>query len=210
MAVDPGSGTVYQLADAVGGTESAVRYYTSSGRLLRTSAYNAAGGRFEPLQMAFDAVREQVYVIGSTYVGTSVPGPTVYTTVAFGADGELLWARDFQGEAEVNFARDLAVDPDSGTVYVTGFSDELRGETTTTVAYSAAGAELWAVREPASVLDAVAAIGVDPVRHGVRDGFSGRTGRVRRRLPGDRRVQLRRHSSVDPAGGGTDGFGVAQ
>jgi len=135
MAVDSGSGTVYQLADAFGGTESAVRYYTSSGRLLRTSAYNAAGGRFEPLQMAFDAVREQVYVIGSTYVGTSVPGPTVYTTVAFGADGELLWARDFQGEAEVNFARDLAVDPDSGTVYVTGFSDELRGETTTTVAY---------------------------------------------------------------------------
>lgn len=83
---------------------------------------------------------------GRVYVaGTSFDGRTLdYLTVAYNAFGYKLWqartstSNDFLAQPSA-----IAVDPNSGNVYVTGWKGTEEGSTYLTVAYDRSGAEVW-------------------------------------------------------------------
>src|SRR5205814_7204288 len=104
-----------------------------------------------PTAIAVDPHSGTVYVTGYSSSGWPYTS-TEYATVAYDALGNQLWVARYDGRydgsAHAATASAIAVDPNSGTVYVTGSS---YGATATsydyaTVAYDASGDQLWVAR----------------------------------------------------------------
>ena len=103
-----------------------------------------------------------VFVTGYTFAGTQD-----YTTFAYdAATGIKLWVRRYNGPGKGDDqASSLAVSPDGGAVFVTGYTTGAAGTDYATVAYDAAtGARLWARRYngPGNGDDHASSVAVSP------------------------------------------------
>ena len=170
MAVDQVSGKFYITRPGYPGPQSDPRLieyetvaYDASGNQLWMTRYHASTNAY-PVAVAVDPRSGHLYVTGST--------PSDYVTVAYDGDGHELWvARYNQGLApafsDQNFANAIAVDPNSGNVYVTGGSGPYYFDYATVV-YDPSGNQLWVARYHGIFTgddlgdDAASAIAVDP------------------------------------------------
>src|SRR6266851_5152051 len=121
--------------------------------------YNGQGGANS---IAVDSNTGNVYVTGFSWGGETLQD---YATVAYDAAGKELWFARYNGPANgYDFPSAIAVDSNTGNVYVTGRSDGIgTGYDYATVAYDATGAQLWVARYngPANFDDVARAIAVN-------------------------------------------------
>lgn len=124
--------------------------YTREGELLWERLYSSPGDYWD------EATAVGVDNIGNVFIGGDVKVyhydgmwseyRTDYMTVKYSADGDLLWARQYNGPSNSwDFIRYLVVDS-AGSVYVTGNSTGYNGGTgynTTTLKYDADGNLVW-------------------------------------------------------------------
>lgn len=148
-------------ASAPGAEEAAVAYSPNgktafvTGTTVKgivTIAYNAATGARRWLQ-TFGAEFYTAYAMAVSPDGTRVfvtggtGGNSGYATVAYNAaTGARAWAASFNGpKPSTSVPHAIAVSPSSGTVFVTGYTDDVSGTFRyATVAYSATtGARRW-------------------------------------------------------------------
>jgi WD40 repeat protein len=156
VAVSPSGGTVFVTGYSYGAV-------SSSGADYATVAYNAATGqklwlsRYDgPAHSTDQANAVAVSPDGKTVfvTGESDTAPTGsafdYATVAYDAtSGHQFWATPYAGPGTNNVATSVAVNPATGTVYVTGYSyaTTTAGNDYATVAYDpVSGHQLWASR----------------------------------------------------------------
>jgi hypothetical protein len=103
-----------------------------------------------------------VYVTGDSSGTNSYPD---FATIAYSTAGAPLWTNSYAAPGNsYNYAEAIAVDANSGNVYVTGESyyyNSEGGDDLTTVAYSSAGVPLWTNRSDVSSPD-VRALAVGP------------------------------------------------
>jgi DNA-binding beta-propeller fold protein YncE len=169
LAVSPAGTTVYVTGSSDGGTSGldygTVAYSTATGARLWVSRYNGPGNSSDEATMvAVSPAGDTVYVTGSSSGGTS--GVDYATTAYNAATGARLWVRRYNGPGNgQDNARSMVVSPAGDTVYVTGSSDGgASGVDYATVAYSAAGARLWAKRYngPGNGTDVANSVAVSP------------------------------------------------
>jgi len=114
-----------------------------------------------------------VYVTGHSWSGGTI---TDYATIKYAPNGDILWARSYNGSGNTyDEAVALAVDY-SGNVYVTGYSwDSGTYEDYATIKYSSAGETLWVRRYngPGNSYDRPNALGVDDSGNVYVTGWSG-------------------------------------
>lgn len=168
VAVDPTTGRVYVTGRSTigpAGADFATVAYGPKGVQLRVTRYDGpAGAEDRATAITVNAGTGTIYVAGES---TGLTGTLDYATVAYNRVGRRRWTARYDGTGGGDdFVRGLAVDPGTGTVYVTGSSP---GAATVsdyaTVGYDGAGAQLWANRyssgEPAAY-DSASALAVDP------------------------------------------------
>jgi hypothetical protein len=158
-AVDPVTGNVYVTGGSYAGIFTGFDYatvaYDSNGNLLWAKTYDgpvighALYANDRAVAIAADPSTGNVYVTGWSDRGIGTPQD--YATVAYDASGNQLWVARYDGPANgVDLAAGyIAVDPSTGTVYVTGQSDGGSGTSDdyATVAYRASdGHQLWVKR----------------------------------------------------------------
>lgn len=151
IAVDPATGGVRVVG--------LVDEPTSSDQALRTVAYGPGGTRVgsvdydafgassdnEPADVAIDPSSGNVYVTIASALPDS-DGNADYLTLAYSRGGSLLWQARYDGPSSTDDGPvAVAVDPTTGTVYVTGFSGLNRPDYAT-IAYSPTGRQLWVAR----------------------------------------------------------------
>lgn len=123
IAVD-GMSNVYVTGESTGAStvDYATVAYDSSGNQLWVARYHGPGsGDYynDAVAIAVDSA-SNVYVTGKSDGGASGPD---YGTVAYDANGNLLWAASYNGPGNsLDEARSIAVDSATGDVYVTGRS----------------------------------------------------------------------------------------
>lgn len=136
------SGNVYVTGYSFNGTNNdflTVAYDNAGNELWAKVKNGAANGSDSASALAVD-VAENVYVTGGSHNGTN----SDYLTVAYDSAGTELWATVKNGAANLDDSvYALAVTP-SGTVFVTGYSNNASNSDYMTVAYDSSGAELWA------------------------------------------------------------------
>ena len=136
------------------------------GAQLWVSRYNGPGNNTDQASsVAVSPAGDTVYVTGTSWGSTS---GFDYATVAYNATtGAQLWLSRYNGLGNAGGeATAVAVSPDGGTVFVTGFSyGGTSGDDYATVAYSAAtGAQLWVNRYngPGNSTDHASSLAVSP------------------------------------------------
>lgn len=115
--------------------------YDREGRELWNRSRRGASG-YAAAEAAAADVSGSVVVTGSAGSPPSVA--LDYLTVAYDGAGEELWARTKNGVGGGNDVAHAVARDGSGNVYVTGRSRGATGDDFLTVAYDAAGTELWA------------------------------------------------------------------
>lgn len=128
------------------GSTATPGWAATTGQQRWVNSYDGPDGRDDnPQAVAVDPVSGNVYVTGS---GISAASGYDYATVAYDSAGVRLWDARYDGPAgDDDLASGLAVDPNTGNVYVTGGSKDLTtGFDYATVAYSRAGTQLWVAR----------------------------------------------------------------
>src|SRR6266404_1945332 len=182
IARDPTSGHVYVTGRSYGGIgyggpatgdDYATVAYDANGIQLWVARYDRTtrvcppphwcGGNERPTAIAVDPHSGTVYVTGYSSSGGPLANPE-YATVAYDALGNQLWVARYDGRydgsAHAATASAIAVDPNSGAVYVTG---ESYPGGYATVAYDAGGNQLWVARYEGPVgIDYVHGIALDP------------------------------------------------
>jgi DNA-binding beta-propeller fold protein YncE len=175
VAASPAGGTVFVTGFMSGVTSgfdyATVAYSAATGAQLWVSSYNGPGnGDDEPAALAVSPDGGTVFVTGYS---TGADSETDYATVAYDAvTGAQLWGSRYHGPGEVPFgglgdeAVSLAVSPDGGTVFITGFSaGATSGLDYATIGYDAAtGAQRWVSRYdgPAGGNDLARSVAVSP------------------------------------------------
>jgi DNA-binding beta-propeller fold protein YncE len=170
VAVSPDGKTVYVTGQSYGTSlvydYATVAYNAATGHRLWAARYNGPAGSLSnvPSALAVSPDGKAVYVTGTTLVGQNED----YATVAYNAaTGQQLWARGYNGPLKnADTATAVAVNPASGTVYVTGSSFGINTQTDyATIAYTASGAQLWVKRyngPPGNGDDNANAVAVSP------------------------------------------------
>jgi WD40 repeat protein len=151
VAVSPDGKTVFVTGSSYGGSTTSydyatVAYSAASGAQLWVKRYNgpAAGGTDAATSAAASPDGSTVYVTGYSYA--TATSSLDYATVAYNAaTGAQRWVKRYNGGVGDDYAHSVAVS--GSTIYVTGVS---RGTNDAfdyaTVAYNAAGQQLWAKR----------------------------------------------------------------
>ncbi|MGI8691471.1 MAG: hypothetical protein ACR2JK_01015 [Geodermatophilaceae bacterium] len=121
------------------------------------------GGYDTAEAVAVDPVTGNVYVNGT---GSRANNSDDFATIGYTAAGEKLWKRAYSGRFRGGHdaASDIAVDPATGHVFVTGSSQGADGSSDfATVAYSRTGRPLWVARYagPDAGVESAKAIAVD-------------------------------------------------
>lgn len=149
LDIDSAAGTLFSLAgDYSDGTDEIVlTAYGEAGPALWTSRYSGpGGGGAAPVDVAVDSQRRVVYVAGFTTGATSVP-----VLLAYAYDGTLLRERRGTSPSPSSSVRatSLAIDPDSGRVFVAGTITGTGGSSRIVVyGYSPGGRLLWTATPP--------------------------------------------------------------
>jgi 6-phosphogluconolactonase (cycloisomerase 2 family) len=162
LALDQASGRLYVSGSSYGDScDFATIAYSLDGQELWVARYDHAAGDFDmAYDSALDPASGNLYVAGYSYgVGCD------FITVAYDGTGQHLWAAAYDGPGgNVDVASAVGVDPTTGAVYVTGYSQDASSDYAT-VAYDAAGQQLWAVLYdgPAGGHDVPSSLAVDPV-----------------------------------------------
>jgi DNA-binding beta-propeller fold protein YncE len=168
VAVSPTSGTVYVTGFSfgkVGGADYAtVAYDAATGHQLWVKRYNGPGnGNDNANSMAVNPTSGTVYVTGQSWSGAS---GNDYATVAYNANGSQQWVKRYVGPGNnTDDATSVAVNPTSGTVYVTGASwGGASAFDYATITYSAAGTQQWVKRYngPGNNSDQATSVAVNP------------------------------------------------
>jgi hypothetical protein len=167
IALDSVTGNVYVTGYSVGSTSTSYDYatvaYDSSGTELWVRRYNGPANGYDSARaIAADSVTGNVYVTGRSY---GVATNSDYATVAYDSSGSELWVRRYDEAKSWDDAEAVAVDPETGNVYVTGGSLGVDTDWDyATVAYDSSGNELWVGRyDEANGYDFAEAIAADPV-----------------------------------------------
>ena len=159
IAVDSITGNVYVTGTSEGDYTTVA--YDSGGNLLWAVRYNGPGNSTDVADaVAVDPGRGTIYI-----TGYSRDSRYDFATVAYDRSGHELWSARYNGPSNYHDeAYAIAVDPNSGNVYVTGYSWATSCDFTT-VAYGSSGNQLWVVRHdgPNSDLDRAYALAVNPV-----------------------------------------------
>ncbi|UOG73188.1 SBBP repeat-containing protein [Hymenobacter tibetensis] len=181
VAVDA-AGNVYVTGYSNGGSSShdyATVKYSASGQQLWASRYNGPGNREDQAaKLAVDPSTGNVYVTGRSYGSNSFTSSDYATLKYAAADGTQLWLARYNGPANgPDVATDLALDAATGSVYVTGYSDNTLGNFSNdyaTLAYSATGQLLWNARYdgPDNGSDQASAIALDATGNVYVTGYS--------------------------------------
>ena len=153
MAVSPDGTRLFVTGTSVGSSGrsdyATVAYDAATGGLLWVRRYDGPGTR----RHGFDSANS----IGVTPDGSTVfvtggsAGATTHTdfaTIAYdSATGRRMWSQRFDGpEGDYDAAKALAVSPDGGAVFVTGYVNYFKnyGTDYATIAYdTSTGAEIW-------------------------------------------------------------------
>ncbi|MGO9160610.1 MAG: WD40 repeat domain-containing protein [Streptosporangiaceae bacterium] len=150
VAASPNGKTVFVTGYTTAGSAedyTTVAYNAATGAQLWAASYNDPGHTTDQAySVAVSPNGTAVFVTGESL--TSTPGED-YATVAYNAaTGAQLWAARYDGPSNDSAGAQVAVSPNSTTVFVTGTSlGTPTGEDYATVAYNAAtGAQLWAAR----------------------------------------------------------------
>lgn len=167
IAVDPSMGNIYVTGESGGsgtGRDYATLAYDSDGNELWVQRYNGPGNGLDQANaIAVDPSTGNVYVTGYSIITNQ---HNDYATVAYDSDGNELWVQIYGPSDNISRAYDIAIDPSTGDVYVTGTSDDGIGigSDYATVAYDPDGNELWVKRYqgPGNSNDQGVAITVDP------------------------------------------------
>lgn len=104
-----------------------------------------------PMSIAVDRVTGNIYTTGSNFLR----GDSSVVTIAYDAQGRLLWSEQLPGQRGVA----IAVDPASGHVVVGGYAPD--GELLT-LAYDPDGQLQWSVTEPSTEGSTFVDLAVDP------------------------------------------------
>jgi uncharacterized delta-60 repeat protein len=163
IAVDD-SGSVYITGDSFGsGTDFdyGTIKYNASGQEQWVARYNGPGNGFDfGIAIAVDD-SGNVYVTGSSEGSVTSDD---YATVKYDSAGQQQWVSRYNGPANnLDVAYAIAVD-DSGSVYVTGYSDAPNtAEDYATIKYNSGGQQQWVVRYngPDNLFDDAYAIAID-------------------------------------------------
>jgi hypothetical protein len=145
VAVSPGGDAVYVTGDSTGATshqdDLTIAYNAATGARLWAERYNGpANGDDAARSLAVSPGAGTVYVTGES-LGFNDPGfgaSQDFLTVAYdAATGATLWVRRYNGPAmSGDGATSIAVSPSTGTVFVTGDSnDDPAGSDYVTIAY---------------------------------------------------------------------------
>ncbi len=133
-------------ASAANNIDFLIIQYNSAGVEQWQQLYNGVGNGEDDLNnMTLDAAGN-IYVTGASDVDSTAAVNTDYVTVKYNNTGAKQWEKTFNGAANsIDAAYDVAVDA-TGTVYVTGQTDEGslldKNFNGTTVVYSSTGLEL--------------------------------------------------------------------
>jgi DNA-binding beta-propeller fold protein YncE len=135
VAVSPDGTKVYVSgADATSNAFLLRSYQAGTGHVLWTSLYHGPGVGGTATALGVSPDGSNVYVTGQN---SQFANNTDFATVGFSSTGVRLWVTWYDGPGQsVDWPVDLAVDPTSGDVYVTGYSQGLTGgQDFATVAY---------------------------------------------------------------------------
>jgi len=171
---------VYVTGYSYGGAETREDYatvkYSSSGRRLWVARY--AGPSGSPYSAYDIANAVAVDDSGSVYVtGYSDGGVTSYdyATLKYDSDGREQWEARYNGSGDkYDYAHAIALDS-SGSVYVTGYSDNNRTQQDyATIKYDSSGSQLWVAtyNGPANYNDRACSILVDSSDNVYVTGYS--------------------------------------
>jgi hypothetical protein len=168
IAVDPNTGNVY-VTGGSGGTTTELDYatiaYDSGGNQLWVQRYDGPGHVVDVAHaIAVNPSTGNVYVTGQSLVSDEEYDYD-YATVAYDSNGTELWVRRYSGPILHDVAWAIAVDPNTGNVYVTGNSDGVETyDDYATIAYDSGGNQLWVQRYngPENHVDIPHAIVIDP------------------------------------------------
>ncbi|HEX5222780.1 MAG TPA: SBBP repeat-containing protein [Verrucomicrobiae bacterium] len=120
--------------------------YSSSGVPLWTNRYTGSTSTL----VGSGAYAIAVGANGNVYVTGLSQGDhfTDYATIAYSSDGAVLWINRYGGGVCPDQAKSIAVDNETGNVYVTGYSDFLvdGNPDYVTIGYSSSGLALWTNR----------------------------------------------------------------
>jgi hypothetical protein len=166
VAVSPDGTAVYVTGQSWGGQAPAwdyatVAYNATTGAQQWVKRYNGPGNAYDlASSVAVSPSSGTVYVTGQS-AGTSTGAD--YATIAYtAATGAQQWINRYNDTGNgTDIATSLAVNPASGTVYVTGQSAASGLYDYATVAYTTAGTQQWVKRPIGSVLYA-SSVAVSP------------------------------------------------
>ena len=166
VAVSPDGTTVYVTGQSWGGASAwdyaTVAYNAATGVQQWAKRYNGPGNAYDlASSVAVSPGSGTVYVTGQS-AGTSTGAD--YATIAYAAaTGAKQWAARYNDTGNgTDIATSLAVNPASGTVYVTGQSFAPSGlYDYATVAYTATGAQQW-VKRPVGSVQYPSSVAVSP------------------------------------------------
>jgi hypothetical protein len=166
------SGSVFVTGQSYGGSNGAAAYgtvaYANGGAPMWTNLYSGAGGAIARALAADSS--GNVFVTGDLAASLSSGD---YATIKYSGSGAPLWTNLYHGPASgADQAHSIAVDG-SGNTFVTGQSySGSDGDDYATVAYSRAGAPLWANRFNAGYGAIANAVAVDSSGDVFVTGFS--------------------------------------
>ncbi|HEY2443473.1 MAG TPA: PQQ-binding-like beta-propeller repeat protein [Streptosporangiaceae bacterium] len=148
LAVSPDGSTVFVTGTSATGHTDAyatVAYDAATGAARWTARYHPGPGGSLATAVAVSPDGTQVFVTGYSF---QTAGPSDYATVDYdAATGAQQWARRYHGSGNGGSAgTSVAVSPDGGTVYVTGYAGAGNQflDQYATVAYRAAtGRQVW-------------------------------------------------------------------
>lgn len=149
VAVDPDGQTVFVAGYSNGGETASdfatIAYEAETGAQLWLSRYDGPGGGADTERsMALSPDGARLYVTGETWA--TLGHGFDYATIAYDAGtGEMLWVRRYNGpSSRRDAATSVAVSPDGGAVFVTGYSWGSTSYDYATLAYDAVtGQRLW-------------------------------------------------------------------
>jgi hypothetical protein len=168
LAVGPGGARVfvtgYSLGRVSSGDYATVAYSAATGKQLWVSRYNGPANRYDAAtSVAVSPGGGKVFVTGYSRRRTLSPADA---TIAYSAAaGKQLWVSRYNGPPNGGaVASAAAVSPAGTTVYVTGGDLGPGTVDYATLAYSAAGSQLWVSRYngPANEPDAACCLAVSP------------------------------------------------